>query len=318
MNLPGGSGRSRFLGARVLLPILLSVVGLAVARASAHGQAEEILTQRQLEYDAARRDHESRLAAWNAQQQLFSSALDGVNAARRSGDGGRLEAADRAAAVAAEELARLASRMEDAEETLVARRAALLEALDLRRNALSDQFARARAPADQARLSVLIQNLDGQYRDLESGDALRPTLVYWPSVDANPRDGPEDLRAKVGLLERRVEEAEQEIMRVDQDIARLQARLALRRRVDDSRASRDRFDGANVPVGPASRPDRDPEAPPAADTAQAAFAERPLEQQIQQLQAYRSTLEQMQEQLRTRARSIQDRISRAGVAGGVG
>ena len=300
--------------ARTALVVVLALLGV---RAPAGAQVERLLSDREAEYEAARKEYESRLAAWDVQQRRFQAALEEVNAAKRSGDAQRQERAYQTSTAVSDELSRLKRRVDEADSVRLRAKDALLKALDARRRALLQQ--RARTPQEERDLLLQIRDLDNQYTALaaDGGSTVRPALVFWPDVDVGPLDGIDDLRAKVGLLERKVREAQEEMVLVDEELSRLEARLALRRRTADARATLDIFDDTRVPVGPRTRGGREPSATASADTTGVPLHELPLELQIERFRTYRSQLELMEEQLRARATSIRTRLTRTGSVGGV-
>jgi prefoldin subunit 5 len=151
------------------------------------------------------------------------------------------------------------------------------------------------------------RGIENQYRELQvqRSATVGPQLFFWPQLKVDARDSPQQLASKAQLLQREIDNATGHIQRVDDEIGRLQQRLALLRRQNDSRASRDLFDAASPPVGPPSRPAPggastsgvgDPQAVPLAD--------RPLEEQIEALRETRDQLDLMVQQLRATVATI--------------
>jgi len=296
---------------RLLLVAFLVGAALAGLRAQASAQAEQILSQRELEYASAQREHESARASWEVQRSRFQNALAEITAAKAAGNGARLESAYQTAQILSLELERLSRRVDGAREALEEEKDGLLEALDLRRRGLEQQFTVARSPQQQTEVAVQIRDLQRQYQSLSAEDELlRPTLVFWPEVDAGPLDGVPELRAKVEILERQIREAVQEQERVNEDIERLKGRERLERFAADAGRSRDRFGDTDVPVGAPGRSEMDPVARATADTTAVPLSERPLSQRIEALMSYRAQLELMREQLQARTRSISSRLPR--------
>jgi hypothetical protein len=269
-----------------------------------------LLSERELEYASALLEYESRRASWDAQRARFQNAVAEVTAAKLSGNSARLENAYQTSAVLSLELDRLSRRVDVALGVLDEEKRDLLAALDLRRRGLEQQLVVARSPEQQSDVRSQIVDLQNQYRSLTDEGGLRPTLVFWPEVDAGPLDGIEELRAKVEILERQVREAVQEMERVDVEIERLRGLQRLERFAADARTSRDRFGDTNVPVGSPGRSGLEAGARATADTIAVPFPDRPLAQQIETMRAYREQLELMRAQLEARATSIRARLPR--------
>jgi hypothetical protein len=251
-------------------------------------------------------EYQARTAEWGAQNANWQATLEAIATARQAGNRDREDAALQASVLQSLELARLQTRVDGAATALETARRELEDALDLQRDALAAEYARA-SPAQRANLDIRNRGIENQYRELQiqRSATVGPQLFFWPQLKVDARDSPADLIGKADLLRREIDNALGHIQRVDDEIGRLEQRLALLRRQNDSRASRDLFDAASPPVGPPSRPASgtsptggagDPQTVPLAD--------RPLEEQIAALRETRDQLELMVQQLRATAATI--------------
>lgn len=310
MTLYRGPCRQWREGSRLLLPLVMVATGLGAGSVPAAGQHEQLVTERQADYESARRAHQSHQLAWNAQQVRWSEALLEVSAAKRSGNADRLDAADRVAIEQSYELSRIGKLVEGAAEVLEQRRQALQQALDLRMGALEDRLARAPTTAERNRTLDLIRTLIAQHEQIreERTNGLRASLVFWPGPEANPIEGPDDILARLQINERLLAENLEELARVDDEIGRVQRRLDLMRVTQDATASRTLF-GSDPPVGPLPRD-------PAQAGAAAPGTPLTLDQQLVLLRVHQEQLETGVEQLRVRIENLRRRIGVAGVGEG--
>jgi len=172
---------------------------------------------------------------------------------------------------------------------------------------LAARFATA-PRVEQAQLQTRMVALESQYQELRVVSA--PRLLFFPSVDFDPRDSPDVIRAKVGMLEKRGSEVGEEIDRVGAQIVRLESRLVLQRRAADAAAGLDRFDNTNLPTGAQARPGQ-----------RGSDSPTPLNELSldQQLAAYRTSLTELQlmrEQITARAASLRSRLPGTRQGGG--
>ena len=298
----GWSGQGR----RILLWALVALAGSGALRQPLTAQGEARLSQAQLEHDA-------RVGALQVQMDLWREALDRVTVAEAVQDEGRYEVAQQDHFHVSQELDRMLGRVDEARDSLELKRTVLLDALDERREQLRDRVEGAtREGADQ--LLVLVRDLDNQVRALtpENGDGLaaRP-LVFWPTLDVDPRDTPEQLRFKAEIAERKVEQLDDEIGKVDEQIARIERLETLLRQTQDAAASRDRFDQTTLPLGTPRIGGGESVALPAlSDTTGVALEDLPQAQRLEVLLSHKAQLERFRSEGRSRLR-----VFRAGTVG---
>jgi hypothetical protein len=272
-------------------------------------QQEGLLFQRQAEYNAARDQYNASVSAWSAQEVRWVNAVDARVAAVNSGNEDRLEVASQVAYAESMEMTRLESRVAETARALEVARRAFREALELRQSALA---AQADAATGARRLALLgqVRGISDEIEALEPAEALLgPTLRFMPALDLDPRDGRLEIESKISLVERRIQDTRAEITRVNEDLARLRKQQDMRRMAGDVRSNRDFFD--NGPPGGA-RAGR-PVDPTQAGATTAAASPRTIDQRIEELTAYRETLELQQEQLRVRVANFRNKL---GVIGG--
>lgn len=297
-------------GARILAGVgfgLVLAAGLAPPVASAQS-VEARLVQRRLEYRAARSAWESARNAAAVIEAEFAAALEASERARRAGDEDARERALANVQARSGPVRSQSERVEDALAALNAARDALIRIITVRMEQLVSAMAGASSARERTRLDVLFRDLDNELQALEdeAGDALRFRPVVMPEVTFDPRDGPEDLRAKAELLERRAAMADSTIAEVDGDIRDLTDRLRNQRRLADFMAGTDRFDDTRLPVVGGSRPGDAPATP--ADSAAAGRRPATLEERIRGLQRAREQLEIYRDQLLVQARLFRQAI----------
>lgn len=286
---------------------LVLAVGLVPAPASAQ-TTEALLVQRRLEYRNARNQWESARSAAAVLEAEFASALEAAERARRAGDE---EARERALANVQARSGPVASqsqRVEEALGRLNAARDALIRVITVRMEQLVTAMNSASSVQARSRLDVLFRDLDNELQGLEdeAGDEMRFRPVVMPEVTFDPRDGPEDLRAKAELLERRAAQADSSIVDVDADIDDLTDRLRNERRRADFMAGTDRFDDTRLPVVGGSRPGDAPAAP--RDSTATGRRPASLEDRIADLRRVREQLESYRDQLLVQARLFRQAI----------
>lgn len=300
----------------VLAVSAFSLAAFAAAPRPAPAQTpEDGLVERELEYRAARSDVQAARDARNVVERRFSEALDEVARARRSGDGGRLEAAFARAQSLSLELSRADERVRTQERALETSRRELLATLDTRRRRLESRLATA-GPGERFELDVLVRDLAAQYRQVEEAevDVLSMELVFFPSITFDPRDGPVELAAKADLLERKAQGHDSTLAAVDREIERLEGMLRLQRSRQAFQGNLDRFGDTQVPVGaPTRRASRDAEAGRSrADSTGVPAAEEPLDERIRSLRLFRLQVEGARDQFLARAGMFRRLLVRSG------
>lgn len=280
---------------------LAALCGLATtAHPSAAQTLEQVVVQRRLELRAARATHESARNTFEVVERQFSSALDEVRDARNSGDGDRLERAYAQALDRSVPLRDQERRLEEAQAALDAARGRLIEVLEARLEQLVREMDAAPGGRERARLDVLFRDLSAELQSLEAetGGTFRIDPVVLPEITFDPRDGPDELRFKAEVLERKAADADSVIRNTEGLIQTLSNRLRTQRQVRDMVASLDRFDDTRVPVVTGAPPgDR------ASVTDSTVVGARPLtlEERIEVLRDYITQLEAYRDQLLIRA-----------------
>ena len=293
MKLPARAPRRSW---RLPGTLLAAALTLGVPQGAAAQATEQAVAQRRLELRAARSAYEAALGAFNVVDRQFSAALDEVNAARRSGDTGRLERAyalaqDRSVPHRDQE-----NRLEEAGATLVRARQALIDVLAARLEQLVREMDAAPGAQQRAQLNAVFADHQAELQALEAEaqETYRLEPVVLPEITFDPRDGREELLAKAELLERRAVVADTLIRYTERQIQSLTDRLRTQRQRRDFLAGAERFDDTRVPVVTGA-PTVDRAA--ARDSTVAGARPLTLEERIQlhrdylgQLQAYRDQL----------------------------
>lgn len=269
--------------------------------------AEQLVAQRRLELNRARAEHTAAANAFELVDRQFNQALDEVNAARRSGDADRLERAfalaqDRSIPQRDQE-----ARLKEAAEALVRARTALIEILSVRMEELVRQMDAAPSAQQRAQLNTLFVALRTELQRLEAEEqeTFRLDPVALPDIVFDPRDGPDELRAKAEVLERRAALADTVIRDTERKIQDLNRRLRTERQGRDFLAAADRFDDTRVPVVTT------PQAagrPAVSDSTVASARPQTLEERIESLSGYLRQMQAYREELLVRARQFRQRV----------
>lgn len=285
---------------------LMAAIPLAPGGGAAQ-TVEELVVQRRLELRAARAAHQAARDAFNVLDREFNQALDEVNAARRSGDDQRLERAyalaqDRSVPHRAQE-----ARLKEAAAGLLRAREALIDALAGRMEELLRSMDAAASGEQRNRLNALFMDHQRELVALEAEaeETFRLEPVVLPEIVFDPRDGPDELRAKAELLERRAADADSVILDTERRIRDLNRRQRIERQGRDFLAGAERFDDTRVPVVGA-RPTGGQR--PASDSTVAGARPQTLEERIEALDEYRLQMEAYRDELRVRARQFRLRV----------
>jgi Mg2+ and Co2+ transporter CorA len=292
--------RSGFVRAFFLMALGIGLLADVPALAPQVVQSlEALVAQRRRELARARLEYEAAVAAFNVVDGQWQAALDEVSRARRSGDESALERAWASAQERAGPFSAQEQRVQTARDSLTAIRSALMEAIEARLQQLLDQMDASPSSAQRLTLNALFNDLRNELQalDEESQAGLRLQPVVLPEITFDPRDGPEERRTKAQLLERQADFVQTLIDEADDRIRALNNRLRIRRQSVDLLASVDRFDDTRVPVvtgGP-------PRGGVAPDSTLAGGRPLTLEEQIEQLGAYREQLQDRRQSLLLRA-----------------
>jgi len=288
----------------VLLTATLSLVTPVTSGAQT---TEELVAQRRLELRAAREASEAARAAFEVVDRQFRAALQEVTRARASGDSGRL---DRASALAQDRSVPRSDaerRLKETGDAVVRARDALIEALEGRMAQLVRDMDAAGSTQQRAQLNTLFMDAQAELESLEAEaqDTFRFEQVVFPEITFDPRDGPDEMRAKAEVLERQAVETDTLIASKQDEIRQLTDRLRIQRAARDFMAGTGRFDDTRVPVVAGSPTGN---RPAVTDSTVAGARPMSLEERIQALQDYVRQLENFRDQLRIRAREFRARI----------
>lgn len=263
--------------------------------------------QRRLELRAAREAYEAARAAFEVVDRQFRAALQEVTRARESGDADRL---DRASALAQDRSVPRADqerRLNEAIEALGRAREGLIGALEGRMAQLVRDMDAAASGQQRAQLNALFADAQAELESLEAEaqDTFRFELVAFPEITFDPRDGPDEMRAKAEVLERQALETDTLIASKQDEIRQLTDRLAIQRAARDFMAGTGRFDDTRIPVV-AGTPTGN--RPAVTDSTVAGARPMSLEERIRALQEYVRQLEEYRDQLRFRAQQFRARV----------
>jgi len=290
---------------------VIVALGLSIPLGPARGQeVAASLSQVRADYGAASEAYNAAVAAMAAQAQRYQAMSDRVNEVRRSGAESELQAAMARFYTESQELRALERRVRATRDTMEEVRGTFLVALDRRREELEGELNSASTPDEENRVRALLVDLDFQYQELElaPADFLDEEVILYADVRFDPRDGPLEWAANATLLERKAAEWEASLQELDEEIARLQARLRLRRSGESLSTGTDRFDATRLPTGlnrsTSTRPGE-----VAADSA-SALQRLPLDQRIEALLETRAQLLEYIGQLRDRARAFRALLGR--------
>lgn len=306
---PHAPARLRWLAMAAAACALVSTVP-AVAQ-----QPQDQVVNGQLAYDAAKSQYQAALDAWRVVEKQWTDAVEEHDQARRSGDANRQSAALIRALDRSRELDRLERRVAEQRGTLDGARTSLLAALDERMERLAAQLAAARTTADRARLGALLRDLQNQQGQVEAereGPEVRVQVVYYPSIQFDPRDTPETMVAKAQLLRSKAVQQDSTLAQIDREIRRLEGQVRRSRDVQALVSGVDRFGDVQAPVGAPSRrnPSSDVRARP--DSAGVPRPEVTPQQRLQQLQLLRLQLLDAKRQFLERAGTFEARARRIG------
>ena len=298
------------------LPSVLLACAVCVAAATpAPGASQQAdLPARELEYRSARSQHQAAQDAWSVVEGQWSAAMEELQRARRAGDQDRQEVALTRALDLARELERLERRVTEEAELLRTARAGLLAAIDVRIASLERQMTAARSTAESARLAAVVRDLENQEAELlaaTEGRGLQAQLVYYQSIQYDPRDDPGTLAAKAELLRAKAEQADSVIAQLDRDIERLERQLRRARNVESLLTGVERFGDIQAPGAPGRR-DLPGDGGARPDSTGVARPVPTPEQQLQEVRALRVRVESMKQDFLQRAEIFDGLIRRIG------
>ena len=267
-------------------------------------QSGDQVVDRELAYRSARSQYQAALDAWGVVEKKWNDAVEEHAQARRAGDDPRKNTALVSALDLAQELDRLERRVTDQRAELDGARAGLLSALDNRIEGLTAQLGAPLPTPERARLTASLRDLENQQEDLEAeaqGPAVRVELVYYPSIQFDPRDTPQTLGYKAQLLMSKAEQSDSAMAHIDREIERLDRQLRRSRNVQSLVTGVERFGDIQVPVGAPNRRTSPEGVRARPDSTGVARPEVTPQQQIQELRLLRIQVQAAKEQFLERA-----------------
>lgn len=281
-----GPGRSE----RVRLLLLLGTAAaiLAAAPAAAYGQAAPPPSLGQLrdEVEAAQRTYEAALAVMNLERNELAEVLREIPESRSS-DVRAWEEGRTRYLVASREADESEDRVRRTKETLDSVEARLADRLVERRDSLEVELVDA-PPGEAAGLRARIRDLNFEIRELRPPPQ-EPSVVFAfrAPVAYDRRDGPEQIRGKIQIAERQLEEQDSSIAYWQRQIDQLEERIRAEQRLGDFESGLDRFGDMRPPtVSNPARGDDPPANLPTDSTAAQTSPATPEEL----LEGYRSIL----------------------------
>ena len=199
-------------------------------------------------------------------------------------------------------------RVEDKVEELRDVRERLLDATAQYLAELLAQASSAADPVSQEELRSLVTDTGNRLTELRNLEDPQVVLEPEPNINAEPRDGPRELRDKATILDVTASRYEEQFAYYRRQLEGLRRDQNLLRRRGDFLADASRFDDTNVPVGPpGSRnvpPPDQAQLPPEADSLGTEGGVLTLEQRIQALEVLQEEITQRIQTIRVRASTL--------------
>jgi len=289
--------------ALVCLPFLLPVAG-----SQALGQENLTLPELEGVYRRAQAGYEEAFAALEVLSSQFDRASQDVLRAQAAGDQAAMNRAYEETVQLGPRMRLARRRVEEKVEELRVAREELLDAQAEYLEELLRQTQAATDPAEQRALAVFVADTRTRIQELRNLEDPPVTLEPLPDINAEPRDGPVELRAKATILEVTAAQYEEQHALNESQLEGLRRDQRLLRRSDDFLAGISRFDDPSVPVGPpGSRAVPVPgqtTPPPGADSLGVQGGFLTLEQRIQALETLQEEITQRIENIRVRAQTL--------------
>ena len=300
------------LPARALLVLVLCLGAAFFCAESSWAQTGITLEERELDYSSARNAHQAALDARAAVQARYERALAEVEASRPTGDDVRYERALAAFHQRALEMQGSDRRVSETAAQQEQARRTYLVAVDDRLEELYQQIAQA-DPFQRTDIVSYITDLDNRVAELERVATVDVRSVPLPEIGFDPRDGPEELRAKADLLQRRGAQIEALVLDIDGQMQSLERRLRREQIRIDFMAGLTRFDDPQVPLGASGDPGTsDPEQPPPtgipADSVAVPVEQLSLPERIEDLRELRALMLERRQEVEARAQMFLERI----------
>ena len=313
------NGRRRLFGrsqcSRGWLALAAVATALTFAGPGAAQESADQVVDRELAYRSAGSQYQAALDAWVVIEKQWNDAVEEHAQARRAADDQRKDDALVRALDLAQELDHLERRVMSQRGVLDLARAGLLAALDDRIERLSGQFGDNPTAAERIRLVASIRDLENEAMELEgaaAGPAVQLELVYYPSIQFDPRDTPRTLGYKAELLRSKAEQSDSAMAHIDREIERFERQLRRSRNVQSLVTGVERFGDIQVPVGAPNRRTPLGLAQTRPDSTGVARPEMTPQQLIQELQLLRVQVEAAKRQFLERAGAFEVLVRRQG------
>ena len=297
------------------LTLVAVAMVLSFAVPGAAQQSGDQVVDRELVYRSAQSQHQAALDAWGVVEKQWNDAVEEHAQARSAADDQRKDAALVRALDLAQELDRLERRVMDQRGVLDIARTGLLAALDDRIERLSEQLGATPAPAERTRLATFIRDLENEAAELEgaaAGPAVQLELVYYPSIQFDPRGTPRTLGYKAELLRSKAEQSDSAMAHIDREIQRFERQLRRSRNVQSLVTGVERFGDIQVPVGAPNRSTPRGTAQTRPDSTGVARPKMTPQQLIEKLQLLRIQVEAAKRQFLERAGAFEVLVRRQG------
>ena len=281
----------------------VALLTMTIAGGSLAAQAPVNLTQARLAYQAAELEAEAARLAFEARDHQWTEVMDSITASRDRGD-------DEMRATWFAQAETLAGARSAARERLEEQSRLVRDRGGRFATLLDQEIERLVQAADTAsalsfrNINAIVGDLEVERDQLVRESTANVQDVALASISIDPIDGPDDILAKAELLEYRAQQADENILDIDNQLGTLRQRERFDRSRRDNLSELGRFDDNRLPVGPAGRgPDPDPVVSVAPADSVAVDWPRTLEDQIEGLERLRRDLVSFRDQLRARATS---------------
>jgi hypothetical protein len=176
------------------------------------------------------------------------------------------------------------------------------------------QLSAARTPADRTRAITMLRDYQNQQEQIEAErdqPAVRLQLLYYPSIQSDPRDTPDLMTAKAQLLRRKAALSDSSLAQIDREVERLARQVRLRRNAESLERGVERFDG-QPPLGAPGRRNLPGDVRARPDSAGVARPEITPEQRLEELQLLRLQVLEAKRQFLERAGIFEENARRLG------
>lgn len=237
----------RLLLAVGLLSAAILPMGLPAQERGASPQ--QVVKNRQEVYGAAKERYQADSAEVHRIQHDWDQLFEQLGAARDRGEDDEVRRLSGELQELDEEKTRWERQAIESREAWIKAGEQLQDGLDDYLDILSKQIQNSPLGADDEASSLYIE-YEERLENLE--DELPPEQVEiepMPEVEISPGDGPREIRNKLSLLERRVEQFQDLLADLNREIEALERRQIRERRMRDREADRGRFDDDEFPTG---------------------------------------------------------------------